>query len=93
MKLLNISPAAARENVRATIRSGSVPPKMSFIRRVTSENVLPVPADASITVSLGKLFMPQKLRLHLFPKNAPYSCGRLYHITPTKAESNAGQKQ
>ena len=54
MKLLNISPAARRENVSATMRSGSTPPKMSARRRETSENVLPVPAEASITVSGGR---------------------------------------
>ena len=43
-----ISPAAARENVSATISYGSTPPFASAISRSASACVLPVPADASM---------------------------------------------
>ena len=44
----NISPAAARENVSATISCGSTPPFASAISLSASACVLPVPADASM---------------------------------------------
>ena len=45
----NISPAAAREKVSATISCGSSPPFTSAISRSASACVLPVPADAAIS--------------------------------------------
>ena len=48
-KRSKISPAAARENVSATISCGGTPSRRSAISRSASACVLPVPADASMS--------------------------------------------
>ena len=45
-----ISPAAARENVSATISCGFTSPRIRSMSRCASACVLPVPADASINM-------------------------------------------